>query len=87
MLKSNINIPENYKPSLDLRETESAIKFIKSNFQDRLAEELNLVRISAPILVLRKTGINDYLTGKERPIRFNVSNMNEEAEIVQSLAK
>jgi asparagine synthetase A len=34
----------------------------------------------------RKTGINDYLTGKERPIRFNVLNMNEEAEIVQSLA-
>lgn len=87
MPKSNLNIPENYKPSLDLRETESAIEFIKSNFQDRLAEELNLVRISAPILVLRKTGINDYLTGKERPIRFNVSNMNEEAEIVQSLAK
>jgi aspartate--ammonia ligase len=87
MLKSNLNIPENYKSSLDIRETEIAIKFIKSSFQDRLAEELNLMRISAPILVLRKTGINDYLTGKERPIRFKVSNMNEEAEIVQSLAK
>ncbi len=87
MLKSNLIVPEEYNPSLDLRETERAIRFIKSNFQDRLAEELNLARISAPILVLRKTGINDYLTGKERPIRFNVSNMNEEAEIVQSLAK
>jgi len=87
MLKSNLIIPEDYSPSLDIRETEKAIKSIKSSFQDRLAEELNLARISAPILVLRRTGINDYLTGTERPIRFNVSNMNEEAEIVQSLAK
>lgn len=87
MLKSTLNIPEGYSPSLDLRETEKAIKFTKSNFQDRLAEELNLARVSAPILVLRKTGINDYLTGKERPIRFNVLNMNEEAEIVQALTK
>jgi aspartate--ammonia ligase len=81
------NIPVFYNSALDLRETERAIKFIKSAFQDMLAEELNLARISAPILVLRKTGINDYLTGKEKPIRFNVSDMNEEAEIVQSLAK
>ncbi len=87
MLKSNLIIPEGYKSSLDLRETEKAIKYIKSHFQDMLAEELNLARISAPILVLSKTGINDYLTGKEMPIRFNVSDMNEEAEIVQSLAK
>jgi aspartate--ammonia ligase len=87
MLKSNLNIPKEYNPSLGLRETEKAIKFIKDNFQDRLAEELNLVRVSAPVLVLRKTGINDYLTGKEKPIRFNVLNMNEEAEIVQALTK
>ena len=87
MIKSNKNIPMVYNSALDLRETERAIKFIKSAFQDKLAEELNLARISAPILVLRKTGINDYLTGKERPIRFNVTHMNEEAEIVQSLAK
>ena len=87
MLKSNLTIPQEYSPSLDLRETEKAIKFIKSSFQDKLAEELNLSRVSAPILVLRKTGINDYLTGKERPIRFNVLNMNEEAEIVQALTK
>jgi len=87
MLKRNLNIPKEYSPSLDLRGTEKAIQFIKSSFQDRLAEELNLTRVSAPILVLRKTGINDYLTGKERPIRFNVLNMNEEAEIVQALTK
>lgn len=70
MLESNLNIPESYSPSLDLKETEKAIKFIKSVFQDRLADELNLARISAPLIVLSKTGINDYLTGKEKPIHL-----------------
>jgi len=87
MLRSNLVISEGYNSSLSIRDTQKAIKFIKDNFQDKLANELNLARISAPILVLRKTGINDYLTGKERPIRFNVSHINEDAEIVQSLAK
>ncbi len=87
MVKGNMIIPENYRSVLDIRETEEAIKFIKDNFETMLAKELKLERISAPIVVLRKTGINDYLTGRERPIRFSVSAMNEEAEIVQSLAK
>jgi len=87
MLKCNLKIPEGYSSSLDIRETQKAITFIKSSFQERLAEELNLTRVSAPILVLRKTGINDYLTGTEKPIRFNILNMNEEAEIVQALSK
>lgn len=87
MVRDYLIIPERYSPSIDLKETERAIKFIKSHFQDILAEELNLERISAPLIVLRKTGINDYLTGKERPIRFNITGMNEEAEIIQSLAK
>jgi aspartate--ammonia ligase len=87
MLGSSLNIPEGYSPSLDLKETEKAIKFIKSVFQDRMADELNLARISAPLIVLRKTGINDYLTGKENPIRFTITDINEEAEIIQSLAK
>lgn len=87
MGKGNMIMPENYYPKLDVRETEKAIKFIKDNFEIMLAKELRLERISAPIVVLRKTGINDYLTGRERPVRFNVLSMNEEAEIVQSLAK
>lgn len=87
MVKGNMIIPENYSSPLDIRETEKAIKFIKDNFEIMLVKELRLERISAPIVVLRKTGINDYLTGRERPIRFSVSAMNEEAEIVQSLAK
>jgi len=85
--KRKRHVPADYYPALDLRETERAIRLIKSAFQERLASGLNLSRISAPVLVLRKTGINDYLTGREKPVRFNIASMNEEAEIVQSLAK
>jgi len=43
--------------NLDLLKTESAIYFIKKNFQEILREGLNLHRVSAPIFVERGTGI------------------------------
>jgi len=79
--------PKQYRSFLDLRETETAIKFIKDLFQEKLAKELNLQRVSAPILVLKNTGINDDLSGTEQPVEFNISSINQEAEVVQSLAK
>jgi aspartate--ammonia ligase len=81
-------IPENYLPILDVRKTEKAIKLIKDFFQITLAETLNLKRVTAPLIVKAGTGINDDLTGVERPISFNIKDMpNTKAEIVQSLAK
>lgn len=79
---------ENYQPILDVIETEKAIKLIKDFFQINLVETLNLKRVTAPLFVKAGTGINDDLTGVERPISFNIKNMpNTKAEIVQSLAK
>jgi len=84
----NCIIPENYRPILDVIKTERAIKLIKDFFQTNLAETLNLRRVTAPLFVKAGTGINDDLTGIERPISFNIKNMaNTKAEIVQSLAK
>lgn len=82
-----LTIPTDYRPRLNLRETEEAIKYIKDMFQDRLAEGLNLTRVSAPLMVLQETGINDHLSGTERPVSFRVRDFDREAEIVQSLAK
>jgi len=82
-----LTIPANYRPKLNLRETEEAIKFIKDTFQARLASTLNLTRVSAPILVLQETGINDHLSGTERPVTFRIRDFQQDAEIVQSLAK
>jgi len=77
-----------YVPLLDLRQTERAIRVIKEFFQINLAEDLNLLRVSAPLFVLGGTGINDDLNGIEKPISFAVKAIGDgRAEIVQSLAK
>lgn len=81
-------IPDGYRSILDAIETERAIKLIKDFFQINLAEALNLRRVTAPLFVKAGTGINDDLTGIERPITFHIKNMpNIKAEIIQSLAK
>lgn len=80
--------PKNYKPLLDIKQTEVAIKLIKDNFEAILSEELRLRRLTAPIFVLRGTGINDDLSGIERPVSFPIKHLNDQyAEVVQSLAK
>lgn len=78
---------DGYKSKLNLMDTEIAIKLIKDNFERKLADALNLVRVSAPLFVLPKTGLNDELNGYERRVAFNIKNINDTAEIVQSLAK
>jgi aspartate--ammonia ligase len=72
---------------MGVRETQDAIKFLKDGFERRLARALNLRRVSAPLFVSSASGLNDHLTGVEKPIRFRVVDAGEEAEIVQSLAK
>lgn len=81
-------IPQKYRPILDLYATEQSIKNIKDFFQLNLALELDLTRMTAPIFVLKGTGVNDDLNGIERPVTFKVRHMkDQEAEVVQSLAK
>ncbi|MDP3058348.1 MAG: aspartate--ammonia ligase, partial [bacterium] len=83
-----LNIPQGYKPLLNLKETENAIKKIKDCFEHHLASALNLIRVSAPLLVTPGSGLNDNLNGIEKPVAFNAKGLdNEKIEIVQSLAK
>ena len=87
-MKSSLFIPEQYEAYLDLRETEKAIRLIKEFFQTNLSFELNLLRVTAPLIVMAGTGVNDDLNGVERPISFNIRAINNtDGEIVQSLAK
>ncbi|MFA8434624.1 MAG: aspartate--ammonia ligase [Marinifilaceae bacterium] len=81
-------IPQEYKSVLDLESTEKAIKLIKDQFQLHLSSELKLRRVTAPMIVLKGTGINDDLNGVERPVAFPIKGMGEQtAEVVHSLAK
>lgn len=81
-------IPKGYASKTDLITTQKQIKFVKDTFEKILATQLNLIRVSAPILVFSNTGINDDLNGVERPVRFDVKALDgKNAEIVHSLAK
>lgn len=85
---SSIYIPEGYKPNLDVKETEKAIKRVKDFFQHELITQLNLSRVSAPLFVEAESGLNDNLNGVERPVKFGIKEQDEkEVEIVHSLAK
>jgi aspartate--ammonia ligase len=87
-MPANLILPEDYRPQLELHELEAAIKDVKDVFQTYLAEELNLTRVTAPLFVRARTGINDDLSGVERPVSFCVKgDNNAEVEMVQSLAK
>ena len=80
--------PKDYKPLLDLQQTELGIKKIKDFFQANLSSELRLRRVTAPLFVLRGTGLNDDLNGTERAVNFPIMDMGDtRAEVVHSLAK
>lgn len=80
-------IPKDYKCEMGVLETQKAIKELKDFFQNELASELNLLRVSSPLFVLPETGTNDNLNGIETPVSFTVPFLNKKAEIVHSLAK
>ena len=71
-----ISIPKNYKSDLNLHDTQIAIKTVKDFFQTRLAQELNLARVSAPLFVDPASGLNDNLNGVERPVTFDIAEQN-----------
>ena len=80
--------PVDYRPKLNLHETERAIKAVKDTFEKELSSALRLRRVTSPLFVESGSGINDDLNGVERPVSFPVKNLGEKKmEIVQSLAK
>ena len=84
----NIVIPQNYKSSGTIKETEIAIKDVKDYFERALAKELKLTRVSAPLFVKPESGLNDNLNGVERPVSFGIKEQDDAmVEIVHSLAK
>ena len=76
-----------YKSTLNCLENEIVIKELRRFFEDSLSKMLHLTRVTAPLFVLSKTGINDDLNGEEVPVKFNAKGIDKEIEIVHSLAK
>ena len=83
-----LHIPTGYVNLLgNLENTEKAIKAVKDMFQDNLSAQLALLRVTAPMTVMSGMGLNDDLSGVEKPVTFMVKDMGAPAEIVHSLAK
>lgn len=81
-------LPHRYKLKLLPETTEIAIQELKNFVQQRLFDDLNLRRVTAPLFVAAGTGLNDDLSGVEKPVSFPVGALGgRRVEIVQSLAK
>ena len=84
---SRVFVPENYSSALSLYDTQEAISLIKKTFEKLLCNALNLKRVSAPLFVEGASGLNDDLSGVERPVDFTVRETGTKAQVVHSLAK
>ena len=69
-------IPKDYKSTLNVYDTQTAIGFIKRCFEEALTGSLKLKRVSAPLCVDERSGLNDKLSGSERPVKFDVPALN-----------
>ena len=84
---ARIYIPEQYVAALDAYDTQRAIAYIKTTFQQEFSDALHLKRVSAPLFVTESSGLNDNLSGVERPVSFDVPAIGQDAQVVHSLAK
>ena len=80
-------IPQGYQSLLSLYETQKAISLLKRLFEDKLSGALRLHRVSAPLYVAASSGLNDDLSGVERPVSFDINQVEDIAQVVHSLAK
>ncbi len=79
---------KSYDHLKDHLETEKAIEKVKKTFSNFLSGHLKLQKVVSPIIVSEASGINDELSGTERPVSFLLKNIHGiKGVIVQSLAK
>ena len=84
---NSLYVPKDYAPKLSSHDLQLAIDCAKQAFQKEFSRTLNLKRVSAPLFVSSASGMNDNLSGKERPVDFDIPAIGITAEIVHSLAK
>ena len=86
-------LPNDYLSLLNPKETQQAIFAVKDYIEENLCRELNLIRVTVPLIVDVESGVNDYLDrdGSRTPIRFHISNDYDkhpvDAEVVQAATK
>jgi aspartate--ammonia ligase len=65
-------LPQNYSSLLSPKETQNAIYAAKDYIEENLCKELNLIRVTVPLIVDIDSGVNDLLDrdGSRTPIEF-----------------
>ena len=86
-------LPADYSSLLSPKDTQKAIYEAKDYIEANLCEQLNLIRVTVPLIVDIDSGVNDLLDrdGSRTPIQFHISNdhgkNHVDAQIVQAATK
>jgi len=86
-------LPDDYTSLLSPKDTQNAIYAVKDYIEENLCKELNLIRVTVPLIVDVESGVNDYLDrdGSRTPIQFHISNDYDknpvDAQVVQAATK
>lgn len=82
-------LDKGYNPTIsNLLEKEEALLLIKTTFENKLKENVNLQRVSCPLFLTKRSGFNDNLNGVERPATFAPRDFQDvKLEVPFSLAK
>jgi len=86
-------LPQDYSSLLNPKETQLATYVVKDYIEENLCKELNLIRVTVPLIVDVESGINDMLDrdGSRTPIQFHISNDRDknpvDAQVVQAATK
>ena len=86
-------LPQDYSSVLSPKETQNATYAVKDYIEENLCKELNLIRVTVPLIVDVESGVNDMLDrdGSRTPIQFHISNDHDknpiDAQVVQAATK
>ena len=86
-------LPRDYNSLLSPKETQEAIFAAKDYIEENMCKELNLIRVTVPLIVDVESGVNDLLDrdGSRTPVQFHISNDYEknpiDAQVVQAATK
>ena len=86
-------LPADYNSLLTPKETQLATYALKDYIEANLCSQLNLIRVTVPLIVDVESGLNDLLDrdGSRTPIQFHISNDRDknpiDAQVVQAATK
>ena len=86
-------LPQDYSSLLSPKQTQLATYAVKDYIEENLCKQLNLIRVTVPLIVDVQSGVNDMLDrdGSRTPIGFHISNDRDknpiDAQVVQAATK